>query len=120
MTREIALGPSASLPRRSFVVVPIVPPLPLEDGTRARSALVGFWGGKLRAYANLCRHLAIPLDYGDGEVMDPDGEELMCHHHGASFDPLTGMCTMGPCFGDALFPIEIREADGQAVLVLPA
>ncbi len=116
---EIRLGPIASLPRRWFVAVPLAPPIVLPDGSRARSALVGFWGGRPRAFANLCRHLTIPLDFGDGEVMDPEGEGLMCHHHGACFDPESGLCTMGPCFGETLFSLEIRDDDGEAVLLVP-
>jgi nitrite reductase/ring-hydroxylating ferredoxin subunit len=107
------------MPKTGFVVVPVLPPHPLPDGTMARSALIGrTLEGVLVAYANVCRHLAIPLDYGDGEVMDDDKVHLVCHHHGAVFRPGDGECVVGPCYGDKLWPLSIREEAGQVSLVL--
>ncbi len=117
--RRLALGPSAWLPREGFVVVPLWPPEPLPDTTRARSALVGRVGGELVAYANLCRHLAVPLDFGDGDVCDAGSSELRCRRHGAAFDARSGACTAGPCLGRSLWPLVIEvDAFGEASLVL--
>ena len=117
--REVPLGPSSFLPKRGFVVVPVLPAFALPDGTKARSALLGHAGGRFVAYANVCRHLAIPLDYGDGEVMDDDDFHLLCHHHGATFEPATGECILGPCHGEFLWEWHVRVDDfGDAVLVL--
>jgi nitrite reductase/ring-hydroxylating ferredoxin subunit len=118
--RRIYLGPSAFLPRVGFVAVPIVPPHKLPDTTLARSALVGFSGGEPRAFANLCRHLAIPLDYGDGDVTDlDDSAHLRCRRHGAIFAASDGLCVVGPCLGKALWRLAIEIDDlGDATLVL--
>ncbi|MCC6646430.1 MAG: Rieske 2Fe-2S domain-containing protein [Polyangiaceae bacterium] len=116
--REIYLGPSFMLPRRGFVALPIVPAHRLPDGTRAAGALLGRVDGQLVAYANVCRHLAIPLDYGDGEVTEPDGELLLCHHHGATFEPRDGECTGGPCVREFLWRFRVVERDGEATLVV--
>jgi nitrite reductase/ring-hydroxylating ferredoxin subunit len=117
--RRISLGPSSFLPRHGFVVVPVLPPHLLPDGTRARSALVGFVDDQLRAFANVCRHLAIPLDLGDGDAMDHDGIRLRCHHHGAIFEPGEGRCVVGPCLGMRLWPWSVEvDALGDATLLV--
>lgn len=118
VTRRVALGPTYFLPRRGFVVVPIVPSFPMANGTVARSALVGAVNGRLVAYANLCRHLAVPLDLHDGNVMDDHGGKLVCHRHGAIFEPATGECIAGPCEGQSLYPFSVETEGDEAVLVL--
>ena len=118
--RRVALGPATYLPSEGFVVVPIVPPHRLPDTTVARSALVGYVDGVPKAYANLCRHLAIALDYGDGDVSDEgDHEFVRCRRHGAVFAARDGMCVAGPCLGLALWPLTIEIGPfGEAALVL--
>lgn len=115
--RRLFLGPSSFLPPSGFVVVPVLPPYRLPDGTRARSALIGRVDGELKAFANVCRHQALPLDLGDGEVME--GDQLLCHHHGAYFELSEGKCSAGPCLGMRLWPwiIEI-DALGDATLLI--
>lgn len=116
---RVTLGPVDFLPRQGFVVVPLLPPFRLPDGTRARSALIGRASGRWVAYANTCRHLAIPLDLNDGEVMDDERTHLLCHHHGALFRPDDGLCVVGPCHGLALWPFSIEvDASGVATLVV--
>jgi nitrite reductase/ring-hydroxylating ferredoxin subunit len=117
--RRIALGPAMFLPRRGFVAVPVLPAHRLPDGTVARGALIGRSGEALVAYANVCRHLAITLDVGDGDVLDTDGIHLRCHHHGAVFRPADGLCTVGPCQGMRLWPWSVEiDADGEASLIV--
>jgi nitrite reductase/ring-hydroxylating ferredoxin subunit len=53
--------------------------------------------GGFHAYENLCRHMALPLDYGDGEFLTQDGKRILCRNHGAEYDPSTGRCVHGPC-----------------------
>lgn len=116
--RRLSLGPAAWLPREGFVVVPLWPPAAMPDATRARSALVGRVAGRLLAYANLCRHLAVPLDFGDGDVHNDGSTELHCRRHGAIFDAGSGACTAGPCVGRSLWPIDVEvDAFGEAHLV---
>ncbi len=121
MSRRLYLGPASFLPRDGFITVPVIPPFKLPDGTWARSALIGRSKGTLLAFANVCRHLAISLDMNDGEVMDDEREFLVCHHHGAIFEPASGLCVMGPCYGDSLWrwSVEIDGA-GDATLVIGA
>jgi nitrite reductase/ring-hydroxylating ferredoxin subunit len=116
---RVRVGPVTSLPAQGFVVVPLLPPLRLPDGTTARGAVLGRAGREgLAAYANVCRHLAIPLDLRDGNVMDSSGVDLLCHHHGAIFDAATGLCTFGPCAGRSLWRLGVEVVDGEIEIVV--
>ena len=79
-------------------------------------AILARFKGRFVAYENLCRHLPIPLDYGDSQFFDRDGEFLLCRTHGALYEPLSGRCVIGPCGGESLFPIAIEIADGEVWL----
>jgi nitrite reductase/ring-hydroxylating ferredoxin subunit len=104
------------------VRVPIVPGWKIEDpdiGTiAARSALVARKNGRLVAYANLCRHVPLSLDLGDGEVSSADGRFFLCHHHGARYRIEDGVCEYGPCEGESLVPLGIEIEEGELILVL--
>lgn len=64
-------------------------------------------GGELFAYENRCRHLPLPLDYGDDRFFTPDAKHLVCSSHGALYEPHTGKCIHGPCAGASLKPLRI-------------
>lgn len=68
------------------------------------------------SFLNRCRHLAVPLDWGDGEVMDDSGELFLCRTHGALFRHQDGFCVSGPCQGLSLFPIEIAVREDGVYL----
>ncbi len=53
--------------------------------------------GAFRAWRNRCPHAGSPLDWQPGRFFSEDGEQLLCHTHGARFDPLDGACLAGPC-----------------------
>ncbi len=82
------------------------------DEVVARTALVGRPGGVWRAYANVCRHLAVPVD----SPMAADGVSLLCHQHGARYRPTDGYCVGGPCMGATLVAIPVAEDQGALVL----
>lgn len=71
--------------------------------------LVNF-DGKLYAYLNRCRHIAIALDWMDNEFFTTDKRYLICANHGALYEPKTGECVWGPCAGESLrrVPLEIE------------
>jgi len=64
--------------------------------------------GKIYAYRNHCPHVGSPLDWVPNQFFSDDGETLLCHTHGALFDPATGDCISGPC-PRGLYPIPIQE-----------
>jgi nitrite reductase/ring-hydroxylating ferredoxin subunit len=82
-----------------------------------RTALVGRVAGGWRAYANVCRHRALPLDLGQRSPMSDDGRFLLCGQHGALYDPAEGICVSGPCVGLRLFAIPVREEDPASLLL---
>lgn len=66
--------------------------------------------GALRAWHDWCPHWQTgPMAWRKDAYLSGDGQALMCHAHGARFDPLTGVCTLGPCLGERLRPIELRR-----------
>ncbi|MBT5926238.1 MAG: Rieske 2Fe-2S domain-containing protein [Verrucomicrobia bacterium] len=68
------------------------------------------------AYENRCRHIAISLDFGDGQFFTEDGKYLFCQTHGAVYEPDTGLCVHGPCTGAKLFSIPL-EIDNSGVWI---
>ncbi len=80
------------------------------------SVIVGKVDGAWKAYANVCPHRLVPLDFGGLRPTSDDGRYLLCHQHGALFRPEDGVCIEGPCQGDALRKVGI-VAEGQGLLV---
>lgn len=68
------------------------------------------------AYLNRCGHIAVQLDYMPGEFFSDDGDTLICATHGAEYEPNTGKCLGGPCYGIGLQPLKISHSDGQLFL----
>jgi nitrite reductase/ring-hydroxylating ferredoxin subunit len=91
-----------------------------EELLVTRTALVGRAKGLWRAYANVCRHRAIPLDFGAETAMNEERTLLACHQHGALYRPEDGECVAGPCMGAHLAAIDVHEDDGALVLRIPS
>jgi nitrite reductase/ring-hydroxylating ferredoxin subunit len=67
------------------------------------------------AWENSCPHKPeVKLDRGLGALVD--GDQLVCHEHGARFDCDDGYCTRGPCRGRSLSPIGVTVRDGDVYL----
>jgi len=62
-----------------------------------------------RAYLNQCPHTGIELNWMPGRFMDTDNLFIQCSTHGALFKPRDGECIAGPCQGDALTALDVRE-----------
>lgn len=70
-------------------------------------------GGQIRAYANSCPHLSVPMEYRKDRFMSADGRYIVCYAHNARFLPENGECVYGPCLGESLQPVSIAVEDGQ-------
>lgn len=107
----------------AMVRVPIIPSFWIDDEesgrVQVRSAVVARKGGRVFAYANICRHIPLTLDLGDGEVASADRQVFLCHHHGARYRIEDGKCLYGPCDGASLLPLEVEERDGELTLLVP-
>ncbi len=82
--------------------------------------------GEVFLYQNRCPHLGTQLDWQEDQFLDTEGALIMCATHGALFLIESGECVQGPCFGDALVPIDYVIVDDQIhikakdLLTLPA
>jgi nitrite reductase/ring-hydroxylating ferredoxin subunit len=90
-----------------------------EDGIQRYGFVVAF-EGQVVAYENVCRHIPISLDYGDGQFFTQDGQHFICQTHGATYEPLTGLCIAGPCVGATLRKLDVRVENGVVFLQIPA
>ena len=121
--RRVSCGAEAFVSEGMIVAVPIIPSFEYLDEqigrVKARGAVIARRGGLLYAYANLCRHIPLALDLGDGDVAAADRRHFLCHHHGARYRIEDGRCASGPCDGEALIRLDIEVIDGELLLVLP-
>lgn len=61
---------------------------------------------QIYVYKNVCGHIAINLDFREGQFFDEEGENLICSTHGAAYQANTGKCLGGPCYGVGLEPLK--------------
>jgi nitrite reductase/ring-hydroxylating ferredoxin subunit len=76
-------------------------------------------GDSLRAYENKCKHLPIPLDYGDGEFWYDAIDRIVCKTHGATYELETGYCDDGPCEGTSLTRFDVELEGDDAIVLVP-
>jgi len=69
--------------------------------------------GKVHGYLNRCAHVAMELDWREGEFFDVAGIDLVCSTHGAAYHPASGQCLGGPCNRTPLVKLEIEERGGS-------
>lgn len=74
------------------------------------------YDGLVHAYVNRCAHLAVELDWNEGEFFNRDKNYVICATHGALYQPDTGFCVMGPCKGRNLQPIQVTEYDNKVLI----
>ena len=79
----------------------------------SREGFLAWFDGQVVAYENVCRHVPITLDYGDGRFFNPAGSQFVCQTHGATYEPLTGKCIAGPCVGASLKPLRVEVQHGE-------
>lgn len=90
--------------------------LVLKEG-RIWPAFIIRFEGKLQGYLNVCAHAGLRLEGGSGGFFSRDGESLVCRSHGASFEPVTGLCRGGPCAGLSLISLLVDEVDENVYLI---
>ena len=81
------------------------------DGV-SRAAFAVRFHGRAYAYVNSCRHQSLELDFGDAHFFDDAFDALVCCHHGARYQPESGLCVAGPCAGSRLTALGVEERDG--------
>jgi len=88
----------------------------LQRKGRQQPAFAIRFQGRVYAYLNLCAHRGVELDWDAGKFFDFTHQYLICATHGALYDPCTGHCVRGPCVGQGLIAVEIREHEDQVWL----
>jgi nitrite reductase/ring-hydroxylating ferredoxin subunit len=91
----------------------------LRNGETAVEAFLLNYNGALYAYVNRCRHIALSLDWVDNRFFTEDGRHLICANHGATYEPATGECVWGPCFGAFLKRVPLEIAEEKVFAVCP-
>jgi nitrite reductase/ring-hydroxylating ferredoxin subunit len=92
----------------------------LQCGSRTVEGFAVNHDGDYFAYLNRCAHVGTPLDLWPNEFLTADGRALICATHGALYEPASGRCTAGPCVGDALTRLPLRQEDDEIVVGCPA
>lgn len=65
-------------------------------------------GGRLRGWRNACPHYGdTPMAWRKDAYLDSGATHIVCSAHGAQFAIDTGVCTLGPCLGEALIPVTL-------------
>ena len=77
------------------------------------------YGGGIFAYVNRCRHISLSMDWMDNQFFTEDGRYLICANHGATYEPTTGECVWGPCFGAFLQTVPLEVRGGEIVAFCP-
>lgn len=66
----------------------------------------------LYAYLNDCPHVpGSPMAWRRDEYLSGDASRIVCSGHGAQFDIASGRCTLGPCLGQSLAPVDLEVDD---------
>jgi nitrite reductase/ring-hydroxylating ferredoxin subunit len=87
-------------------------------GNTVEALLVNYEGG-IYAYVNRCRHIPISMDWVDNHFFTEDKRYLICANHGATYEPATGECVWGPCFGAFLQSVPLKISDGRILAYCP-
>ena len=82
----------------------------------AESLILRRDGARVAAWFNICPHAGRRLDWAPGEFLVSRNGDLVCAAHGASFSPIDGRCTGGPCLGASLRAVALEVRDGQVFL----
>ena len=81
--------------------------------------LLVYYEGDLYAYVNRCRHISLSMDWVDNHFFTEDGRYLICANHGATYEPATGECVWGPCFGAFLQGVPLEVTQGRIFAFCP-
>lgn len=88
------------------------------QGSTLEALLVNY-EGSLFAYVNRCCHIPISMDWVDNQFFTEERRYLICANHGATYEPTTGECIWGPCFGAFLQGIPLKVSGGRVLAFCP-
>lgn len=88
------------------------------QGREIEGLLVGY-DGNVFAYVNRCCHISLSMDWVDNHFFTEDKRYLICANHGATYEPATGECIWGPCFGAFLQGVPLEISRGKILAFCP-
>ena len=91
----------------------------LEYEGRTVEGILLNYNGRLFAYLNRCRHIPLSMDWVDNHFFTEDKRYLICANHGATYEPTTGECVWGPCYGAFLQGVPLEISGDQVVAFCP-
>jgi nitrite reductase/ring-hydroxylating ferredoxin subunit len=81
-------------------------------GTGQDTVLVVRRGDAVHGWRDACpHHGGTPLAWRKDAYLNAARDRIVCAAHGAQFDIGTGICTLGPCLGQRLQPVELDVRD---------
>jgi len=89
----------------------------VEFQGESRPAFAIRYDGRPYAYLNSCAHVQVELDWLEGEFFDHSKLYLICATHGATYEPDSGYCVLGPCRGQSLVALPVTERGGDVLLI---
>jgi nitrite reductase/ring-hydroxylating ferredoxin subunit len=101
MESWIELCAAADIPDKGAIEAQL-----LED-----SVVLIRYGARVFGYLNICPHAGRPLNWAPNKFLLMSGQ-LVCAAHGATFKPESGECIGGPCRGQSLRSINIKDENG--------
>jgi nitrite reductase/ring-hydroxylating ferredoxin subunit len=70
-------------------------------------------GKTLHAWRDACPHIhGVPMAWRKNAYLNASRDSIVCSAHGALFNIASGVCTLGPCLGQALEPMTVVVNDG--------
>ena len=91
--------------------------LRIETAGRQLDLLLVRKGEEVYCYLNRCPHTGVNLDWVPDQFLDNESTYIQCATHGALFRIEDGFCVAGPCAGQALSSIQVKN-DGEYVDIL--
>ena len=71
-------------------------------------------GGQVHGWRDACpHHGGTPMAWRKDAYLNAARDRIVCAAHGAQFDIATGICTLGPCLGQRLQPVQLVVHDND-------
>ena len=83
----------------------------VKDGQFEKEVFIVKYKSKYFAYENSCPHTGSPLDWMPNQFLNLDKTHIQCSTHHALFNIDNGLCVSGPCSGQSLKKIVLRESE---------
>ena len=84
------------------------------------SVLVVRQGARLHGWRDACpHHGGTPMAWRKDAYLNGDRTKIVCAAHGAQFDIESGVCTLGPCLGQSLTPVQLIVTAQQELYICP-